>query len=342
MTTEQPPPGAVMVVVETGPSGDLSLSNFEVVGAARGLAAGLGCELAVAFVAEQGAPAASSNALQYADRAYQVARSKGIEMPEDAMVEAAWLAVQTERPTAVLLRDSLVARVVAARLAVRMDSELVVGCTLLKVRDGNVQMGRGCLSGKAFAQLEWDARRPVVITVAQGAFSAPSVSGKNPEVAWLEAPASAPSRVKVIGEVAPTPDAMGVTEADVLVAGGAGVGGADGFDQLVELARRLGGTVAASRVAVDKGWVPLNRQVGLTGKSVSPRLYLAIGISGAPQHIAGIRSAGKVVAINRDPRAPIFRVADLAVVGDLHEVIPALLERLPAADGQTTPGRMES
>jgi len=135
---------------------------------------------------------------------------------------------------------------------------------------------------------------------------------------------------------------MGVTEADVLVAGGAGVGGAEGFHQLVELARRLGGTVAASRVAVDKGWVQSNRQVGLTGKTVSPRLYLAVGISGAPQHIAGIRSAGKVVAINRDPRAPIFRVADLAVVGDLHEVIPALLERLTAADERTAPGGMES
>ncbi len=146
-------------------------------------------------------------------------------------------------------------------------------------RDGKVQMGRGCLSGKAFAQLEWDAVRPVVITVAPGAFSAPSPSGRDLEIVRLEAPASAPSRVKVIGEVAPAPDAMGVTEADVLVAGGAGVGGAEGFHQLVELARRLGGTVAASRVAVDKGWVQSNRQVGLTGKTVSPRLYLAVGIS---------------------------------------------------------------
>lgn len=341
MTVEQRP-HTVMAVVESGPSGDPSPSSFEVLGAARGLATGLGCELAVAFVAQQGAPAVRADAHQYADRACQIAWDNGVEMAGDAMVEAAWLAVQTEGPTAVLFEDGLSARVVAARLAVRMDAELVVGCTLLKVRDGKVQMGRGCLSGKAFAQLEWDAVRPVVITVAPGAFSAPSPSGRDLEIVRLEAPTSAPSRVKVIGEVAPAPDAMGVTEADVLVAGGAGVGGAEGFHQLVELARRLGGTVAASRVAVDKGWVQSNRQVGLTGKTVSPRLYLAVGISGAPQHIAGIRSAGKVVAINRDPRAPIFRVADLAVVGDLHEVIPALLERLTAADERTAPGGMES
>lgn len=323
----------VIAIVESGPTGEPSAASLETLGAARGLANGLGGELVVAFVAEQGAPEASAAARQSADRAYQVAWARAEHMAGDAMVEAAWLAIQTENPSAVLITDSLSARTVAARLAVRMDAELVAGCTLLKVRDGNVQMGRACLSGKAFAHLEWDRARPVVITVAAGAFSAPPAGGKSADVVRLEAPVNAPSVVKVLGEVSPAPDAMGVTEADLVIAGGAGVGGSEGFDQLVELARRLGGTVAASRVAVDRGWMPSSRQVGLTGKSVSPRLYLAVGISGAPQHIAGIRSAGKVVAINQDPRAPIFRVADLAVVGDLHEVIPALLQRLPAADG---------
>jgi len=287
----------------------------------------------VAFVGVEGAPAACAAARQGADRVYQVAWKKGAGTAEDSMLEAAWLAVQTAAPLAVVLADSLSSRVMAARLAVRMDAELVAGCGLLKVRDGSVQMGRACLSGKGFAQLEWNQARPLVITVAQGAFSPPPARGPIPEAIVLEAPAAVPSRVKVTGEVSPTPEAMGVTEADIVVAGGAGVGGAEGFGLLMELARRLGGTVAASRVAVDRGWMPSNRQVGLTGQSVSPRMYLAVGISGAPQHIAGIRSAGKVVAINQDPRAPIFRVADLAVIGDLHEVIPALLQRLPSSGG---------
>lgn len=341
MTIEQSSPNTVMAVVESGPAGDPSPSAFEALGAARGLATGLGCELTVAFVAEQGAPAASDAARGCADRAFQVGWPEGAASAEDAIVEAAWVAIQTEAPNAILFPDSLSARAVAARVAVRMNSELVVGCTLLKVRDGKVEMGRAILSGKGFAQLEWDRTRPVVITVAAGAFAIPPTRGNIGDVTWLKSPDSAPSRVKVIGEVAPTPDAMGITEADVLVAGGAGVGGAEGFDQLMELAQRLGGTVAASRVAVDRGWMPSSRQVGLTGRSVSPRLYLAVGISGAPQHIAGIRSAGKVVAINQDPRAPIFRVADLAVVGDLHEVIPGLLARLQTLDGPTSSEGME-
>lgn len=336
MTAEQRNGNTVMAVVESGPTGDPSPSSMEVLGAARGLAQGLGCELVIAFIAEHGAPAASDLARQRADRSYQIVLNEGELSVDDAVAEAAWIAVQAERPSAVLLGDTLSSRIAAARVAVRMDSELLVGCALLKVRDGIVQMGRACLQGKAFAQFEWDRVRPAVITVATGAFSAPSGAGNGHDTVWLELPVRASSSVQVVGEIAPAPDAMGITEADIIVAGGAGVGGAEGFEQLAELAHRLGGTVAASRVAVDRGWMPSNRQVGLTGKSVSPRMYLAIGISGAPQHIAGIRSAGKIVAINQDPRAPIFRVADLAVVGDLHEVIPALIQRLPSLESEVT------
>lgn len=336
MTTGQASRAAVMAVVESGSTGEPSGASLEVLGAARTLANGLGRDLAVAFIAPRGAPEAAAPARARADRAYQVAWDTGNGIVDDAMVEAAWLAVDTERPCAVLFADTLAARAIAARVAVRLDADLVVGCALLRVRDGAVQLGRACLSGKAFAHLEWDRARSAVITVAAGAFPAPPAAANDPGVAWLEAPAGPASSVRVLGEIAPAPDAMGVTEADVVIAGGAGVGGAEGFEQLTELARRLGGTVAASRVAVDKGWMPSSRQVGLTGKTVSPRLYLAVGISGAPQHIAGIRAAGKVVAINQDPRAPIFRVADLAVVGDLHEVVPALLQRL-APSGAPTP-----
>ena len=332
MTLSEPGRMSVMAIIESGPGGEPSAANMEVLGAARGLATGLGCEMAVAFVAREGDPPAVAAARQGASCAYQVTLKGGEQPSGSGMVEAAWAAIEQGQPAAVLLADSVASRTTAARLAVRMDSELVVGCALLKARDGVVQMGRACLSGKAFAQLEWNRARPVVITIAPGAFAAPRSAGSVPDAVPLDASPAAVSRVKVVGEVAPTPEGMGVTEAEVVVAGGAGVGGAEGFGVLVELARRLGGTVAASRVAVDRGWMPSSRQVGLTGKSVAPRIYLAVGISGAPQHIAGIRSAGKVVAINQDPRAPIFRVADLAVLGDLNEVIPALLQRLPAGN----------
>ncbi len=332
----------VLAVVETGTTGEPTAASLEMLSAARGLAQGLGCDLTVAVLAQEGAPAPPGAVARGARCVYEVRVRGGVAAPDNALVEAAWLAVQTARPAAVVFADGQAARAGAARIAARMECEVVAGCTFLKVRDGRVQMGRPCLSGKAYAQLEWDPARPVVVTVAAGAFSPQAPSGDIPDTVALEVPElrAAPG-VTVVSEVAPTAEAMGVNDADVLVAGGAGVGGPEGFELLVELARELGGTVAASRVAVDRGWVPSTRQVGLTGKSVSPRVYLAFGISGAPQHIAGIRSAGKVVAINRDPRAPIFQVADLAIVADLHELVPALIERLHAAntDPSGVPGR---
>jgi electron transfer flavoprotein alpha subunit len=335
--------GGVLAVVETGTTGEPTVASLEMLRAARGLAEGLGRDFAVAILAEEGAPGSHKLAGSGARCVYEVRVQGSAAARDAALVEAAWLAIQTAHPAAVFFADGQAARVGAARIAARMECEFVGGCTFLKVRAGRVQMGRPCLSGKAFAQLEWDPARPVVVTVAAGAFSAPAPAGDIPEVVALELPeAPAVPGVTILSEVAPTPEAMGVNDADILVAGGAGVGGPEGFGLLVELARKLGGTVAASRVAVDRGWMPSARQVGLTGKNVSPRVYLAFGISGAPQHIAGIRSAGKVVAINRDPRAPIFEVADLAVVADLHELVPVLLDRLPALNAKTNLGGLNT
>lgn len=332
--------GGVLAVVETGKSGEPTVDSIEMLGPARALAVSLGRELAITIVAQADSPPWPALAGRGAQRVYEVRFQGSAAVAGDGLTEAAWLAVQAARPAAVLFPDSGAARVVAARIAARMQCEIVRGCTLLKAREGIVQMGRPCLSGRGFAQLTWNLASPLVVTVAAGAFSSSAVAaGGIPEVVALAAPAPpALPGVTVLSEVSPTPEAMAVTDADVLVAGGAGVGGAEGFGLLVELARKLGGTVAASRVAVDRGWMPSARQVGVTGKSVSPRLYMAFGISGAPQHIAGIRSAGKVVAVNCDPRAPIFEVADLAVVADLHELIPALIERLPARGAQPNAG----
>jgi electron transfer flavoprotein alpha subunit len=121
---------------------------------------------------------------------------------------------------------------------------------------------------------------------------------------------------------------MDLMSADVIVAGGRGVGGPDGFALLERLAQRLGGALAASRAAVDAGWVPAHRQVGLSGKTVAPRLYIACGISGATHHVVGMKDAKSVIAINSDKSAPIFKIADVAILGDVHEVIPRVLEKL--------------
>lgn len=320
--------GGVLTVVETGITGEPTVASLETLSAARTLSESLGRPLAAAIMAGPGSMAGHGLAGRGVQRVYELRCAAKSPLG----TEAAWAAIAAAHPLAVLLPGSPVGRAIAAVTAARMACELVSGCTLIGSRNGGIQLGRPCLSGRAFAQFEWDRSNPVVVTVAQGAFSAPAADAKgnaDPEVIAIDVPAPQEvSSVTVLSEIAPSPEVMGVNDADVLVAGGAGVGGPEGFGLLTELARRLGGTVAASRVAVDRGWVPSERQVGLTGRTVAPNVYLAFGISGAPQHIAGIRSAGKVVAINRDPNAPIFDVADLAIVADLHELVPELLGRL--------------
>jgi len=134
--------------------------------------------------------------------------------------------------------------------------------------------------------------------------------------------------IELIGTAQLGPGEMEVTEADVVVAGGRGAGGREGFGALEELAGLLGGTVGASRVAVDAGWAPYSRQIGLTGKTVAPRLYLACGISGAPHHVLGMRNSSLIVAINMDKQAPIFQVAHCAIVAKVEEVVPELIGEL--------------
>jgi electron transfer flavoprotein alpha subunit len=128
--------------------------------------------------------------------------------------------------------------------------------------------------------------------------------------------------------------AVPIQEADVVVAGGRGMRDARSFEKLFGLAQRLGGVVGASRVAVDQGWIPYSHQVGLSGKSVTPKLYFALGISGSANHLAGMSGSEVIIAVNKDPDASILRVADLGIVGDLSEVLPALLERLGVQDSQ--------
>ena len=278
-----------------------------------------------------------------ADVVYAVDDPKLADYEANAYVDAVVKLIEKHRPEVILAGATAIGRAFFARVAVRVRTGLTADCTALEIKEtpdrktGTVQMllhqTRPAFGGNIMATIMTPDCRPQMATVRpkvfkrrdQGSGIGDRGSGTGEvvrEILDLIAP-----RTKLV-KVSKDPDAVDIAAAPVLVAGGRGLKNALNFVQLHELAGLLGGTVAASRAAVDAGWTQQCRQVGQTGKAVSPKLYLCFGISGAIQHLEGIRGADRIIAVNTDPNAPIFGVADLGIVGDAQEIIPALIKEL--------------
>ena len=231
--------------------------------------------------------------------------------------------VQSVDPALIIIGASSQGKDLAPRLAARLDAGLAMDCTAIKLDNGKLTFTRPMFGGKIFADVEVEgglqiaAIRPNVMDIAEAS-----------RTSAIEKPAVQAGDVKtaVIEKSIDTGDKIELTEADIVVSGGRGTGGK--FDPIEQLAVALGGAVGASRSAVDEGWRPHSDQVGQTGKVVSPGMYVACGISGAIQHLAGMSTSKYIVAINKDPEAPIFSKADLGIVGDLFEIVPAVVEEV--------------
>lgn len=222
----------------------------------------------------------------------------------------------------------------APRVAGKIDAGFALDCTDLKVENGEVIATRPVYAGKAFIRVKVNSERKIY-TLRPNVFSAGESDGKPAEVKKFEVNLTDDDFSVVAFEtVASTKGKLDVTEADIVVSGGRGLKAPENFKMIEELAEILGGAVGASRAVVDAGWRPHDEQVGQTGKTVSPKLYIAIGISGAIQHLAGMSSSKVIVAINKDKDAPIFQVADYGIAGDLFEVVPALIEELKKVLGK--------
>ena len=221
---------------------------------------------------------------------------------------------------------------VAAGLAARLDAGLNWDLTDLVQHDGELIGKRPALQDSVLADVGWTTT-PRLALIRSGSFD-PQPTGGTAEVQSFDATfedfSTAAEMIEQAHEESSGPS---IEDADVIVAGGRGLGGPEKFALVEELAKALGGAVGATRAVVDSGWYPYAAQVGQTGKTVSPKLYIACGISGAIQHKVGMQGSGTIVAINKDPNAPIFEFADLGVVGDLHQIVPKLAELVRARKG---------
>ncbi|MEA2570949.1 MAG: electron transfer flavoprotein alpha subunit [Acidobacteriota bacterium] len=236
--------------------------------------------------------------------------------------------VNDVKPSVVLLGGTSNGRDLAPRLAARLDVGVASDVDRLEWTDGKVRARRPVYSGKAFATVDI-VGTPAIATTRPNAFPAVEVGGAAAEV--VEVNVTAESKAKLIDTKVPEAGELSIAEADIIVSGGRGLKEGQNFSYIRDLAHAIGGAVGASRATVDAGWIDHQHQVGQTGRVVSPNLYIAAGVSGAIQHLAGMSSSKHIIAINKDPEAPIFRVADLGIVGDLFTILPALTEEVKKA-----------
>ena len=290
-----------------------------------GKAVQLGGDVA-ALIAGSGVEALSEQAGRFGAKKIYVADDPSLDAPlSQPRVDVLAELVRSQGFDTVLFAATVLTADVAAGLAARLEAGLNWDLVDLAEEDGKLVGKRPALDDTVYVDVGWKGE-PRVALFRTGTFD-PVESPAEPEVERVDVRLEDFStRATMVEQAHEESEGPSIEDADVIVAGGRGLGGPDNFALVEELAKALGGAVAATRAVVDAGWYPYSTQVGQTGKTVAPRLYIAVGISGAIQHKVGMQGSNVIVAINKDTNAPIFEYADLGVVGDLHEIVPKLTE----------------
>ncbi len=253
----------------------------------------------------------------------------GSRLPAAPVAAAIAERVTSEKPDLILLGQAYTDRDIAGRLAARLGVGVLSNASDIRLVDGSVETDHEILGGSMIATAT-SSMGPFIVLIRPKSFVAEAIGGPAPAAETLELPDTGPAEATITGSHAEEREGPQLGEAAVVVSGGRGLGSVEAYGMIEQLAKQLGAATGATRAIVDAGWVPYAKQVGQTGKTVKPDVYIAAGISGAMQHLVGMKDAKTIIAINKDPDAPIFSVADLGVVGDVHKVLPKLIEALSA------------
>jgi electron transfer flavoprotein alpha subunit len=311
--------------------GNFNKNSLGAISEAARLADELGSQAAALVVGDVADDAGQSLGAYGAAKVFR-AKSvpEGLAQP---IVDAMAKVIQDEGFDYALFGGGLLGFEIGAGLTARLDAGVTMEVTSVKVEDGKLVAERPILQDSAVADVSY-VDEPGIIIGRLNAFDATERDGGSAEVVDVDVELSEwSSRAKMVTRGEQRGGEVNIEDADILVGGGRGLGEAENFKLAEELAEALGGAVAATRAVVDAGWYPYAAQIGQTGKTVAPKLYLAAGISGAIQHKVGMQSSENILAINKDPNAPIFEFSDLGVVGDLHKILPKLTEAVKAKKG---------
>ena len=323
------------VFVETNEDGTAKNVGLELLSPGRELADKQGGALVAVVIGSQADSAVQAASDHGADKVIWVEGSEYAHYSTDAYTAALYTLVKKYGPTSKLIGATNNGRDLGPRLSCRLKTGLTADCTALDIDEesGNVAWTRPAFGGNLMATILCPNHRPQIGTVRPGVFKKSSSEEGKAEIIREDIHMDSKDiRTQVLELIQDLGgENVDLEGAEIIVSGGRGVGGPEGFAPVRALAEALGGVVGASRAAVDSGWIAHAHQVGQTGKTVGPKLYIACGISGAIQHLAGMSGSDVIVAINKDPDAPIFDVADYGVVGDLFEVLPILTEEVKKA-----------
>jgi electron transfer flavoprotein alpha subunit len=317
--------------------GVIDSAAFELLGVGRHLADQLGQDLAAVLIGNKVRPLAQQLIAYGADKVYWLDHADLERFNDELYADNLSYLIERYRPNIVLLAATVYGRSLGPRVAARIGTGLTADCTGLEIDADtrNLMQTRPAFGGNLMATIVCPDHRPQMATVRPRVMKPLEPdSERSGRILRQQPRLKQDLKTRVLQVVEEAGETVNLLEADIIVSGGRGLGDPKNFTLIEELAQTLGGAVGASRAAVDAGWIPYSHQVGQTGKTVGPKVYFACGISGAVQHLAGMSSSDIIVAINKDPDAPIFKVATYGIVGDVLEILPLIIKEFKKALGK--------